>query len=186
MPAHFFCWVTGRPKLSNSMDRQPARVGHALRWARSLVSGFLMVMGSSGTVAARQALSAAGVQDLSFGAVFPGINSRVLRSDRVRSGRLMIRGSRRAEVAILLTLPRNLVSPSGARLRLRFRRTDGGYSRRPGRRGRAFDPRNPLVTRLSRRGRLYLSLGGTVRPRANQAPGLYRATITLTVSYTGN
>ena len=186
MPAHFFCWVPSRPKLSSSMNRQPARSGQALRRARSVVAGAWMVLGSSGALGAQQSLSAAGVQDLSFGAVFAGINSRVRRSDRVRSGRMVLMGARRAEVVIQFTLPRNLRSPGGTRLRLRFRRNDGGYSRRPGRTGRAFDPRNPLVARLSRSGELYLALGGTVRPQVSQAPGLYRATVTLTLSYTGN
>ncbi len=97
-----------------------------------------------------------------------------------------IAGARRAEVTIQFVLPQDLQSPSAALMPLRFRRNDGGYSNRGRGRGRAFDPRNPLLVRLSNRGQLYITLGGTVQPGVSQAPGVYRGTVSLTLSYTGN
>ena len=185
MPAHFFCWVTSRPKLTGSMDRRFVRRNWRLHGVWGPLVGALIVAGSSGALVAQQSLSAAGVRDLSFGVVIGGTASWVPRWDRVRSGQLEITGARRAEVAIQFVLPQDLRSPSGALMPLLFQPGDGGYSNRPRPRGRAFDPRNPLLARLSNRGWLYITLGGTTQPSVSQAPGVYRGTVSLTLSYTG-
>ncbi len=124
-------------------------------------------------------------QDLRFGVVVPGLPTVVTRLD-ANAARFEIRGERRAEVSVTLTVPTELVSPGGGRMTIRFHPDDGGFATTPAdANSQAFDPRVPLVTTLSPGGRLYLWLGGTVAPGAVQPPGRYQATISLTVSYTG-
>jgi len=94
-------------------------------------------------------------------------------------------GERGVEVQIDLTLPSAMIS-GGAQLPLQFGANDGGYSSVPiVLVSQVFDPRLPLTTVITRR-RLYVFLGGTALPGAQQAPGVYSATITLTAAYTGN
>lgn len=131
-------------------------------------------------------LVAVGNQDLRFGLVLPGLASSITRFDAVNAGKFEIRGQRRVEVHIEFTLPLALVNGTGATLPLLFAADDGGFSATPAiGSSQAFDPHQPLVTSLSASGRLYVSLGGTVRPTSLQQFGVYQATITMTVAYTG-
>lgn len=135
---------------------------------------------------AQQPIAAVGAQDLTFGLVLPGLPTTVSRLDAGNSGQYEIRGERRTEVRVDLTLPATLDAPAGATMPLQFGAGDGGFSERPSiRSSQAFDPRAPLVATLSASGRLYIWLGGTVLPAPTQAQGNYTATIVLTVSYTG-
>ena len=135
---------------------------------------------------AQQPVAAVGTQDLTFGIVLPGLPTAVSRLDAANSGQYEIRGERRTEVRVDLTLPATLDSPTGATMPLQFGAGDGGFSARPAiRSSQVFDPRAPLVTNLSPSGRLYIWLGGTVLPAPTQEQGNYAATIILTVSYTG-
>ncbi len=135
---------------------------------------------------AQQPVAGFGRQDLTFGTVLPGWPTVVSRLDAVNSGQYEIRGERRTEVRVDLTLPVALDSPGGATMPLQFGAGDGGFSTRPSiRASQVFDPRTPLVTDLSPSGRLYIWLGGTVVPIPTQEQGNYAATIVMTVSYTG-
>ncbi len=127
-----------------------------------------------------------GRQDLTFGTVLRGVPTAVGPFAR-SAGRWEIRGGSLTEVRIDLVLPVALLSASGAELPLSFGSADGASSTHPqGRDARAFDPQLPLITRFDQRGKLYIFLGGTVLPGAAQPAGEYAATISLTVSYTGN
>ncbi len=149
-----------------------------------LATGTVVVAAPSS--AQGQSLTAAGGQDLTFGALIVGIPVSVTRFDRANTGQFTLTGARRAEVIVDLTLPTALVSARGDLLPIEFGSGDGGYSQaRATRSARAFDPRVPLVTPLGNNGRLYIFLGGTVRPSAQQPAGIYRAAVTLTVSYSG-
>jgi hypothetical protein len=131
-------------------------------------------------------LSVRGRRDLTFGTVLRGIPTVV--DPLVRSaGRWEIRGESNAEVRIDLILPVALTSVSGADLPLSFGSADGAFDVHPvGKSARVFDPQLPLITAFDKRGRLYVFLGGTALPGAMQPAGEYAATMSLTVSFTGN
>jgi hypothetical protein len=124
---------------------------------------------------------------LDFGAVFPGVPAVVSRTDAARSGQFDLRGANQAEVSVTLTLPAALVGPGGQTVPLQFGADDGGYAQNNTiGAATAFDPRTPLVTRLSVSGRLFIWLGGMALPSPTQPSGDYTATITLVAAYTGN
>jgi len=128
-----------------------------------------------------------GRQNLDFGTVIPGLPTVIDPTDRAQAGRFEIRGTGRSEVRIDLTLPSDMLSLGGDRLPLQFAASDGGFSTQPSLASMiTFDPRTPLVTRLSNGGRLYIWLGGTAVPSGAQPPGSYHGGITMTVTYTGN
>lgn len=127
-----------------------------------------------------------GLRNLTFGSLLPGVPEPVSPADS-RSGLFLIFGLPRAEVRINFSLPAALIGAGGQNLPLQFGPTDGGFA--PTSSGASivvFDPRVPLVTRLSNIGRLYVRLGGTALPSGQQGAGNYSATITITVAYTGS
>lgn len=132
-------------------------------------------------------LSVIGQQALSFGTVIPGVPVTISRFDPANAGQFEIRGERGAEVRIDLTLPAHLTAGPSATLPLEFTSVDGGIAidRTVGG-TQSFDPRLPVTVVLPGNGKAYVYLGGTARPASDQAIGPYAATITLTVSYTGN
>jgi hypothetical protein len=134
----------------------------------------------------RGGLSVRGRRDLTFGTVIRGVPTVV--GPLVRSaGRWEVRGGSRTEARIDLILPHALSNASGDELPLTFGSADGAYGFHPQGRGAAiFDPELPLTVVFDQRGKLYIFLGGTALPGAMQPAGEYAATISLTVSYTGN
>ena len=136
------------------------------------------------------ALSVLNLQDLEFGTVVPGVATAVDPQTSVNAGKFEIRGTRRAEIAVDLTLPPALtVGPwsmpvsfgaSGACHRNRDQQVQCTY----------FDPSTTLITNIRNRWfpeNLHIVwIGGTVSPTATQFPVLYRGTVALTVAYTGN
>lgn len=131
-------------------------------------------------------LTGTGAQPLAFGPIFPGVVTTVPRTDAARAGRIDIRGTKNLQVQFDFALPAAMTGPAGQALPLAFDAASGGYAT-TATIGTAtdFDPRVPLLARLSGTGRLYIWLGGTALPTANQANGAYSATITLTMAYTG-
>jgi hypothetical protein len=125
-------------------------------------------------------------QQLQFGTVIPGLPTTISWSDAAAAGQFQLRGTGGAQVRIEFTLPTGLMGPGGTTLPVMFGATDGAYAAQPSLNATiTFDPRLPLVTTLSKSGRLYLRLGGTVTPSPTQASGPYNSTVTITVSYTG-
>lgn len=157
---------------------------------RSIVTASMITLVLSGVIGgpiAAQSLGADGDQDLSFGQIWAGAPTSVSRLDVSQAGQFVVRGTRGAEVLVQLALPPTMINPRGAQLPLEFGPNDGGHFWLPITWwAQSFDPRVPLRTRLGITGRLYMYLGGTARPAANQQAGRYTGTITLTVSYTGN
>jgi hypothetical protein len=143
---------------------------------------------AAGPLAAQgRPLSAFGQQDLNFGTLIPGVPVTISRFDPASAGQFEIRGARAAEVQVNLTLPAYLAGGPGALLPLEFASVDGGIATDRTVGGtQSFDPRLPVTVILPGNGKAYVYLGGTVRPATDQAIGPYAATITLTVSYTGN
>ena len=145
-----------------------------------------MLVGSTQLQAQGRPLVPAGVQDLAFGTLIPGIPMHVLRTDPVGSGQFSLRGQKDAQVLMQFILPTSMAGPLGATLPLSFGPTDGGFSDTESITNQAgFDPRASALGRLSGNGRASIFLGGTASPSPTQRAGAYGGTITLTVSYTG-
>ncbi len=126
-----------------------------------------------------------GLRDLDFGDVFPGLNKSVALTDAT-SGKWRIDGEAGKEVQMSFSLPANL-SFGGNNMPISFSATDAGW----------FDRTSSAVPCpsippagdtefLSGTGEGFVWLGGTVAPAANQAAGVYTATVSLDVVYTGN
>jgi len=162
-------------------------MGRVQRW--SLVTAAVLAAAGIGQRAEAQGrpLSVSGAQQLDFGAIFPGVPAIVVKGDPTFAGRFNVTGIRNSEVQLTFTLPAALSGPGGRTLPLQFGPADGGWNTQNAvATAQAFDPRVPLVTRLSNNGRLYLWLGGTALPSGTQGSGAYAGTITLAAAYTGN
>jgi hypothetical protein len=133
-------------------------------------------------------LLALAINDLSFGTVLPGIPSSVSVHDPRHAGLFEIQGSPGTVVRIEFVVPAALTSEQGALMPISFGPGDGftDFSRGRARRGRFFDPHRPVVQFLGPNGRLYVRIGGTVRPQRPQASGTYTATIALTIYSLGS
>ncbi len=126
-------------------------------------------------------------RDLSAGDVFAGVPKSISRLDPANTGLYRIMGRPDAEISLSFTLPSDLLSASGRTMTIEFAADDAGLGYDQNQAASvSFDPQAPLTTRLDSDGRIYIWLGGTVRPGAAQAPGYYEATVVLTASYTGN
>ena len=147
-----------------------------------------LTMALSGAAGAQgRPLNATGTQQLNFGSVFPGVQQIVPWSDPANGGRFSLTGRNRSEIQLIFTLPASLIAPGGRTLPLQFGPNDGAWNQQNAAgTAQTFDPRSPLVVRLSNQGRMFIWLGGTARPSGTQTAGTYTGSITLTASYTGN
>jgi hypothetical protein len=130
-------------------------------------------------------VSVAGIRNLAFGPVIIGIPSSVPPSDALRSGQYRFTAPAGSRVRIDFDLPGQLNGPGTAKLTIKFGKTDAVIvGNAPGSVPTALDP-NPkanLKYDMGTSTAANVFLGGTVTPAANQAPGSYIATITLTVT----
>jgi hypothetical protein len=133
-------------------------------------------------------LTVEAVNDLWFGTVLPGIPVSVSPRDPRHSGQFEVEGPKDADVRIEFSLPAALVSDHGALLPVSFGPGDGfaDFSRGTPWHGKAFNPHSPLIRELGPNGRLFLRLGGTVKPVQTQSGGDYSATISMTVYNLGS
>ena len=122
---------------------------------------------------------------LDFGDVFPGLNKSIAFTDGT-SGKWQIGGEAAKEIQLAFTLPAALDN-GGILMPISFSATDAAYF------GTdvvgsavAFDPSGGSTENLDAAGTGFVWLGGTVQPTANQAAGVYAATVSLDVVYTGN
>jgi hypothetical protein len=126
-------------------------------------------------------------RDLSAGDVFAGVPKSISRLDPANTGLYRIMGRPDAEISLSFTLPSDLLSASGQTMTIDFAADDAGLGYDQNQAASVpFDPQAPLTVRLDADGRIYVWLGGTVRPGAVQAAGYYEATVVLTAAYTGN
>jgi hypothetical protein len=148
----------------------------------------LWLLGSGAAVrldAQGRPLSVAPRQDLAFGTIFPGVISRITRTDALRSGQFQVTGAKNSSVQVTFTLPPAMLVGSRT-VPMQFGAADGGVSTQATiGSSTAFDPRVPLLATLSQQGRLYLFLGGTALPGAQQPAGSYAAPVTVSVCYVG-
>jgi hypothetical protein len=135
---------------------------------------------------AQKPLTGTGSQGITFGAVFPGVSVTVLPNDATRAGTFDVRGQKNLQVQFTFTLPTAMSAGAGKTMPMVFGATSARYARTANLgTSTVFDPRVPLLARLSGTGRLYIWLGGAVSPSPTQAAGAYSATVTLTMAYTG-
>ena len=138
----------------------------------------------SRAVPAPDRLMAMARHDLRFRNVLPGIPQSISPRQPDRAALFEIQGPSGAAVRVELVLPDALVAGDepAARLPISFGAADGFYSRTENLEiGQSFHPQLPLITTLGEGGRLFVRLGGTVRPGLPQAGGAYRAEIMLIV-----
>ena len=123
---------------------------------------------------------------LDFGDVFPGVNKSITTSGAT-SGLWQIAGAANAEVQMTFTLPANL-SDGTNNLPISFSALDAAYNQTNAIGGAiAFDPAGGYTDRLeATAGDGFVWLGGTVAPGGAQPAGVYFATVSLDVVYTGN
>jgi hypothetical protein len=142
-----------------------------------------VLLGPARSAAAQ--VSVAGIRNLAFGPVIIGIPSTVAPSDAIRSGQYHFTAPAGSRVRIDFDLPSQLNGPGGARLPIKFGKTDAVLvGNAPGSSPTALDP-NPkanLKYDMGASTAANIFVGGSVTPAGNQAPGGYVATIILTVT----
>jgi hypothetical protein len=119
--------------------------------------------------------------DLDFGSVFPGVPKTVATSD-ASAGTFSATGEANAAVNLTFTLPANLTSGGN---NLPINAWSGCYDSDNVHAGcTAFVPSGVATSAgFSGIGQLFVWIGATVNPAANQAAGAYAATITLQLDY---
>jgi hypothetical protein len=127
--------------------------------------------------------------NLEFGSVFPGVPKSISKGTPGEAAEFHVTGTPNAEITIDFALP-TYMHTSGNNMVLQYSATDCAMdsSAAPNQGSPGRDNLNPwqtLTYRLGANG-LTIWLGATVVPVIMQRPGSYSATITLTVTYTGN
>lgn len=127
-------------------------------------------------------LTAAGVNDLNFGAVTAGV-PKVPASLATDAGRFTIGGQASTPVTVTFTLPTVLTGPAAATIPISFGPADGlEWNPYPGAFS-TFSPNAAHFTSLDGAGSLIIGISGTVSPPALTVTGSYTGTISMTVSY---
>jgi hypothetical protein len=150
---------------------------------RLLLAAGLLLAGSARGEA--QFIQVTGIQGVDFGSMVPGISKAVSRTDALSAARFDIKGAGSGRtVEVQFSLPAALTGPGGASLPLSYSAGDAGYSAQQSIGSQTgFDPRTVFVATLSANGRGSVFLGCRASPAANQPPGAYTATLTLSVAY---
>ncbi|MBK6781801.1 MAG: DUF4402 domain-containing protein [Gemmatimonadetes bacterium] len=133
------------------------------------------------TATVYQALTVTGARALDFGSVFPGVAKSIVVSDAT-SGRFDLTGQASANVNVSFTLPTNLTSGAN---NLPIGTWTGCTNPTNSTAGcTSFTPSaSATPTAMSGAGALFVWVGGTVSPAANQAAGAYTGVVTLTAAY---
>jgi spore coat protein U-like protein len=128
------------------------------------------------------AISVSGARNLDFGNVFPGVN-KIVAPDAGTSGRFDATGQASAGVNMTFTLPANLTS-GGNNLPIASWTGCFDTDNDPTSGCTAFTPSAAAsAASFSGGGNLFVFVGATVSPAANQAAGAYAGTVTITVAY---
>jgi hypothetical protein len=128
-----------------------------------------------------QAMTVTGSRDLDFGDVFPGVN-KAIGIAAPTSGQFTLAGQSSANVNLSFTLPANLVNGGN---NLPIGTWTGCHNTSNATAGcTSFTPSAAnTASQFSGTGGLWVWVGGTVSPAANQAAGTYTGTVTLTAAY---
>jgi hypothetical protein len=136
------------------------------------------------TATVLQPLTVAGVRDLAFGNVYPGVNKTTAYS-AATGGKFSLIGTAAAQVSISFTLPTSLTSGANT---LPIGTWTGCYNTADATSGcTAFTPSSSSTTAnlAPVGGTLYVFVGATITPAGNQVPGSYTAQVTMNAAYTG-
>jgi hypothetical protein len=129
--------------------------------------------------------SVTGTRNLAFGVVIRGVQTSVLPSDPVKSGRFYVRHIINHQVQVRFTLPTQLARVAGGgNLPISFGTTDAiakgtATSSLPV----TFNPNTTQTFTLTTSADFYVNLGGRVSPAAGQATGAYSGTVVLTCTF---
>ncbi len=169
----------------------------------SLLGGCLLATlgkaasGPSGSILAQaiipsSRITIAGVTELRFGSILPGVPRTIDPQTSSRAGRFELRGAEGTEFELAMTLPTELHSDtSSAVMPISFGPRAGCHRegvQLPG--CQYYDPSTTLTAWFATSGEpdeiLSVWLGGTVQPAPDQMRGPYTAFATATVAYTAN
>ena len=159
------------------------------RLAASLFLGLLVTStaqaqnsaNASVTADVQQPLVVTKTADLVFGAVYPGMNKAIAVTDG-GAAKFTVGGQASANVNVTFTLPATIAS-GGNTLTIAswtglHNTTNSSAS------GTSFTPSaSATSTAIPAGGTLYVFVGATAQPAANQAAGSYSGTMTMTVVY---
>jgi hypothetical protein len=126
-------------------------------------------------------LTAAGVNDLDFGAVTAG-TPKAPASQSANAGRFNISGQASTPVTVSFTLPTVLSGPGGT-IPITFGSTDGLLWTTYPTTKSTFNPNSSFFVTTDGSGNLVIGISGTVSPPLATVTGTYSGTITLTVTY---
>jgi hypothetical protein len=157
--------------------------------------GLLAVAGMTGRAAAQATasitamaavtgyapLTAAGVNNLDFGAVTAG-TPKAPTSLSANAGRFNLSGQVSTPVTVTFTLP-TVLSNGGNTIPVTFATTDGLLWTTYPTTHTTFNPNAPFFTTTDGSGNLVIGISGTVSPPLATTTGTYTGTVTLTVSY---
>ena len=133
------------------------------------------------TATVYQALTVTGARALDFGSVFPGVAKSIVVSDAT-SGRFDLSGQASANVNVSFTLPTNLTNGANNLPIGTWTGCTNGTNTTTG--CTSFTPSaGATASAFSGAGALFVWVGGTVSPAANQAAGAYTGIVTLTAAY---
>lgn len=127
------------------------------------------------------AITNTGARTLDFGDVFPGVAKAIAVGDAT-SGRFDLTGQASANVNVSFTLPANLVNGANNLPIGTWTGCTNGTNTTTG--CTSFTPSAATTaTAFSGAGALFVWVGATVTPAANQAAGTYNGTVTMTAAY---
>lgn len=138
------------------------------------------------------ALTISNARNVAFGTIIAGVPRTINPQTSASSGYFLIQGAKRAEITISFTLPAELRAGAGPwTIPLSYGATAGCARNTPNQATCAFfDPATGVVDRIRNQNppnnHYHVWLGATATPAAGQQAGVYSATVTMMVAYTGN
>jgi hypothetical protein len=162
------------------------------RWGKALTAVVAVTTLAASTVRAQNAsiqavanvfaaITVTAGNDLDFGNVFPGVNKTVAVTD-AGAGTFSATGQNSANVALTFTLPATLANGGNTMPIVSWtgcHDTDGAVAGCT-----TFTPSAAASNaQFSAGGQLFVWIGATVQPAANQAAGTYSGTVTIQLAY---
>jgi hypothetical protein len=144
---------------------------------------------SADAVVVTTGMTIATLRDLNFGIVIKGV-ATTLQPTAATAGAWQVTGSSNAFVIISFTLPTlltNIQALPGSTMPISFNATSARWNRATNN-AAAGTPFNPAAGAVGRFGpppnpNMYIWLGGTVNPAAAAKPGIYQATVIVSLVY---